>query len=111
MIIRLWTAHATPKGAAKCQARFTETILPRLKALEGYRGATLLRRPDGDKVELVLLTRWQSLKAVRTFAGDDIERAVVDEDAATMLTRWDRRVRHYEVAHDDEASAPRASRR
>jgi len=111
MIIRLWTAHATSEGALNCQARFTDKILPRLKSLEGYRGATLLRRPDGDKVELVLFTRWQSLEAIWAFAGEDVERAVVDDEAATMLTRWDARVRHYDVAHEDEPTAPGASRR
>jgi len=110
MIIRVWKARATPEGAERCRARFVEKILPRLKPLEGYRGASLLRRPDGDEVELVLLTRWESLEAVRPFAGPDIEHAVVDEEAATMLTGWDRRVRHYDIAHEDEASAPGASR-
>ena len=103
MIIRVWTAHAKPEGAPRCQARVIEKT-QELKSREGYRGATLLRRPDGDKVELVLCTRWQSLDAIREFAGADIERAEVDEDeAATMLTRWDTRVRHYEVVHEDEA--------
>jgi heme-degrading monooxygenase HmoA len=111
MIIRLWTAHATPEGAAKSQARFVEKILPTLKPLGGFLGASFLRRLVGDEVELVLLTRWQSLEAVRAFAGDDIERAVVADDAATMLKRWDDRVRHYEVALEHGASAPSKRRR
>ena len=111
MIIRVWTAHATPDGAEKCQARFVEKVLPRLKPLAGYLGTSFLRRPDGDEVELVLLTRWESLEAVRAFAGDDIDRAVVDTEAAAIMTRWDARVRHYEVAFEDGASAPGARRR
>jgi heme-degrading monooxygenase HmoA len=111
MIIRVWTAHATPEGAENCQARFVEQILPRLKSLAGYLGASLLRRPDGDEIELVLLTRWKSLEAVRPFAGPDIERAVVDTEAAAIMTRWDPRVRHYEVALEDGPSAPGARRR
>jgi heme-degrading monooxygenase HmoA len=101
MIIRVWTAHATPEGAAKSGARFAQQILPKLRGLDGYRGASLLRRLVGDQVELVLLTRWQSMEAVRAFAGDDIDRAVVAEDAAEILTRWDSHVRHYEVALED----------
>src|SRR5262249_3530482 len=92
MIIRLWTAHATPEGAARSQGRFVEKILPTLTPLDGYLGASFLRRIVGDEVELVLLTRWKSLESIRAFAGDDIERAVVAEDAATMLKRWDARV-------------------
>ena len=101
MIIRVWTADATPEGAAKSEARFAEQILPKLKRIDGYQGAFLLRRLVGDQVELVLLTRWRSMEAVRAFAGDDIDRAVVAEDAAEIMTRWDERVRHYEVALED----------
>jgi heme-degrading monooxygenase HmoA len=111
MIIRLWTARATPRGAGQSQTRFVEKILPRLRGLDGYLGASLLRRPDGKQIELLLITRWQSLEAVRAFAGEDIDRAVVDEEAAAILTRWDRRVRHYDIALEDGASAPGTSRR
>jgi len=110
MIIRVWTSHATPEGAEKYQARFVAKILPRLEPLAGYLGSTLLRRPDGDEIELVLLTRWKSLEAVRPFAGPDIERAVVDTEAAAIMTRWDPRVRHYEVALETGASTPGAGR-
>jgi heme-degrading monooxygenase HmoA len=111
MIIRLWTARATPKGAAQSQARFTRKILPTLRGLDGYLGASFLRRPDGKEIELLLVTRWRSLRAVRAFAGDDIERAVVDEEAEAILLRWDRRVRHYQVALEDGASSPGPRRR
>ena len=111
MIIRLWTARATPRGAARSQARFARKVLPTLRALAGYRGASFLRRRKGNEVELVLLTRWQSVDAIRDFAGDDIERAVVDKEAARILTRWDRRVRHYEVALEDRVPARGKSRR
>ena len=51
MIIRLWTARATPKGAGQSQARFVRKILPRLRGLDGYLGASFLRRPDGKESE------------------------------------------------------------
>lgn len=111
MIIRLWTARATPRGARQSQARFARKILPRLRRLRGYLGASFLRRRYGKEIELLLLTRWRSLAAVRAFAGDDIERAVVDPEAAAILKRWDKRVRHYEVALEDGASGTRRRRR
>ncbi|HET6981587.1 MAG TPA: antibiotic biosynthesis monooxygenase [Myxococcaceae bacterium] len=112
MIIRVWTAHATPEGAEKSRARFVEHVLPeKLRPLDGYLGASLLRRPDGDEIELLLLTRWESLAALRAFAGPEIDSAVVDEEAKTILTRYDSHVRHYEVSFEDDGSAPAASRR
>lgn len=106
MIIRAWTAHATPENAERCRTRFVEEVLPELKPLAGYLGASFGRRSDGDEIELVLLTWWESLESVRPFAGPDIDRAVVREKAAEIMTRWDEFVRHYEVAFEDGASAP-----
>ena len=96
MILRMWTAHATSEGAARYQEHFARHVLPTLSRLDGYLGASLLGRNHGEEVELVVVTRWRSIEAVRAFAGDDLARAVVAEEARTVLTRWDPRVRHYE---------------
>jgi heme-degrading monooxygenase HmoA len=96
MILRMWTAHATSEGAARYQEHFAKHVLPTLSRLDGYLGASLLGRNHGEEVELVVVTRWRSIEAVRAFAGDDLERAVVAEEARTVLTRWDPRARHYE---------------
>jgi heme-degrading monooxygenase HmoA len=72
-------------------------VFPGLKKLQGYQGGTLLRRDVPGGVEVVVLTHWDSLAAIRAFAGADIETAVVTDEAAAMFTDFDRRVRHYEV--------------
>ncbi|HEY1905021.1 MAG TPA: hypothetical protein VGG91_03205 [Myxococcaceae bacterium] len=110
MILRLWSAHATLEGATRYEAHLARHVLPTLRRLDGYRGASLLRRIHGDEIELVVCTRWQSIDSVRAFAGDDIERAVVAPEAEAVLTRWDPRVRHYEMPLEDDASAPGTSR-
>jgi heme-degrading monooxygenase HmoA len=65
----------------------------------------LLERPLPGAVEVVVITFWQSAEAVRGFAGDDPEQAVVADEAAALLTDFDRRVRHYEVLADDAPAA------
>jgi heme-degrading monooxygenase HmoA len=62
----------------------------------------LLERAVADAVEVVVITFWQSLDSIRGFAGHDLEGAVVAEEAAALLTQFDRRVRHYEVAVKDD---------
>jgi heme-degrading monooxygenase HmoA len=47
------------------------------------------------------VTRWRSLDAVRAFAGADPDAAVVEPEAAAVLTRYDARVKHYEVVLED----------
>lgn len=55
-----------------------------------------------DTVEILVITWWRSLDAIRGFAGTDLEDAVVAEEAASLLTRFDRRVRHYQLVVKDD---------
>ncbi len=106
MIARIWTARAATARAAEYTAYFEATVLAELNAIHGYEGATLLRRDQGDQVELTVITWWTSLEAVRAFAGEAIETAVVHDTAARMLIDFDRAVKH----HDVVVNRPRAER-
>ena len=101
MIVRSWTARARPAQAPAYAEHLRSQVLPALQALEGYEGALLLERQGGDEVELVVLTLWRSPDAIRAFAGDDLEAAVVADEAAAVLTHFDERVHHYEVVTRD----------
>jgi len=75
-----------------------------LRTLDGYLGASLLTRSRRDDVEIVVVTRWRSRAAIHGFAGDDVDGAVVAPEAKELLTRFDERVRHYEVVLQDEVN-------
>jgi heme-degrading monooxygenase HmoA len=75
-----------------------------LLSIAGFRGALLLREDRDNEVEILVLTKWASIDAIRTFAGDDISQAVVEPEAVAVLTSFDPSVRHYEVV--DEISVP-----
>ena len=68
-----------------------------MQSVAGFCGAELCRREAGDRVEFLVLTRWKSMEAVRAFAGQTAERAVVEPGAAVALVDFDQRVRHYVV--------------
>jgi hypothetical protein len=70
--------------------------------VDGSGGALLLERAAPEGVEILVLTFWRSLDAIRGFAGAGPKGAVVGEEAAALLTQFDRRVRHYEVAVQDD---------
>jgi heme-degrading monooxygenase HmoA len=72
-----------------------------LRKVDGFWGAKLFMRHAGGEVEILVETFWRSLDSIRTFAGSDVEAAVVSEEAATMLTEFDGRVRHYETVISD----------
>jgi len=94
MIARLWRGVAgSAAGADAYQRHVTTRVLPSLSALAGHCGARVLRRDE----EFLVVTFWESMDAVREFAGADPERAVVEPEARAVLREYDERVSHYEV--------------
>jgi heme-degrading monooxygenase HmoA len=104
MIVRVWRAMATPGNAPAYREHLEGTVLPELRALPGFLGVTLMQCERGDQVELVISSRWQSMAAVRAFAGKAPDTAVVEPAARAVLVGFDRTVSHYEVVF--EAGAP-----
>jgi heme-degrading monooxygenase HmoA len=81
-------------------------VLPTVKQLDGYAGAMLLEREVDGRVEIMVITWWRSLDAIREFAGTDVEGAVVADEAVALLTHFDRRVRHFELIVRDDPPSP-----
>ena len=102
MISRIWHGWTTPANADVYEALLKEEIFVGIqdRQIAGYRGIHLLRRDLGDEVEFVTIMWFESLDAVRAFAGDDYEVAVVPPKARAVLSRFDTRSQHYEVKVD-----------
>jgi heme-degrading monooxygenase HmoA len=98
MIVRVWRAVATRQKAPAYRAHLEQSVLPQLRALPGFLGITLLKAERGDRVEMVVTSRWTSMEAIRAFAGSVPERAVVEPAARAVLVEFDDFVSHYEVA-------------
>ena len=99
MILRMWRARATVENAGHYVEHATKTVFPALHAIDGHRGAYLLRRPVDRGVEIVVLTLWESMEAVREFAGPHPEKAVVEPQARAVLSSFDEFVTHFDVLH------------
>ncbi len=98
MIARVWHGWAPAGTADAYEAELRTAVLPGLRGVDGYRGALVLRRREGEEVAFVTVTYFQSEGAIRAFAGEDVERAVVTPAAREVLSRFEERARHYEVA-------------
>ncbi len=81
MIARLWRGWTAPEKADTYEALLRAEILPGIHRMKGYRGAYLMRRDMEGGVEFVTLTFWENMEAVRGFAGEDYETAVVPLEA------------------------------
>jgi heme-degrading monooxygenase HmoA len=101
MIVRMWRGQAKAANADAYERFVTTKVFGELPAIPGHRGAYLLKRPieNGNEVEFVAITLWESLAAIRGFAGESIDRAVVEPEARAVLSDFDDVVRHFELTH------------
>jgi heme-degrading monooxygenase HmoA len=99
MIARVWRGWVATDRAAEYVAYIEATGLAGYRATAGNRGAQMWTRDLGDgRTEVTTLSWWESLEAIRGFAGDDIGRAVFyPEDDGFLLDR-ETTVTHHEVA-------------
>ena len=98
MIGRIWHGWTTPENADTYQDLLEREVLPGIEQrTTGYDGVYVLRRSDGDRVEFITVTLWQSMDAVRTLVGEDVEAAYVPEEARAILDEFDERSVHYEI--------------
>lgn len=112
MITRLWRGWTAPEDADAYERFLLAELFPSMRSIAGFIGADVLRRPDGDEVAFVTLTRFDSLDAIRAFAGEDHELAVLEPAARALLSRHDERALHFETATSGRsAGAPARTNR
>jgi heme-degrading monooxygenase HmoA len=97
MISRIWHGWTTREKADAYEELLKSEVLPGIHRVKGFKGAHLLRRDSKNEVEFVTLTFFDSLEAVREFAGEDYEVAVVPPEAKKLLARFDERSAHYKM--------------
>lgn len=100
MIGRIWHGWTTPENADKYEQLLKTEIFSGIaeKKISGFKGIQLFRRPlDDEEVEFITIMWFDSLNAVKQFAGEDYERAYVPPKAREVLARFDARSQHYEI--------------
>ncbi|HEX7555224.1 MAG TPA: hypothetical protein VF338_01275 [Leptolinea sp.] len=99
MISRIWHGYTTKQNADTYENLLKEEIFVGIadRKITGFQGIQLFRRDVEDEVEFITIMWFESLEAVRIFAGNDYEAAVVPPKAQAVLKRFDARSQHYEV--------------
>jgi len=99
MITRIWHGWTTPSNAPVYENLLLSEVFTGIGArkIAGYRGISLCRRDADAEVEFVTIMWFDSLDAVRAFAGEDYEVAVVPPSARALLSRFDAVSEHYET--------------
>jgi heme-degrading monooxygenase HmoA len=97
MIARTWRGWVTKEDADAYVRYLIETGIKEYRETPGNRAAYILRRVEGDRTEFVTLTFWDSMQAVRGFAGPNVERAVFYPEDDRFLVDRESTATHYEV--------------
>lgn len=97
MIARIWRGSALLEKAEEYEKHFEMSVLLELRQIDGFRGVYLMRRDSSEVVEFVVVTLWESMDAIRKFAGENAEVAVVAPAAGPLFQEYDSTVKHLEV--------------
>jgi len=101
MIARIWHGWTKPEDAKAYEKLLCAEIFPSIAGqnIKGYRGAELFVRDADDEVEFITLLRFDSIDAVKQFAGPEATKPVIFPKAEKLITRMEQ-AQHYRVAID-----------
>ena len=98
MIARIWRGITLREKAEDYLAYLHETGLRDYAKTAGNRGVTILRRNQGEHCEIMLISMWESMDAVRAFAGENPDRSVYYPEDEHFLLPMEPLVGHDDVA-------------
>ena len=97
MIARHWRGWTKAHNADAYETLLKDKVLPGLKDIAGYRGGYVLRSDGPEEAEFVVVNLFDSLDAVRLFAGPDYTVAIFEPEARQLLSKVEPIAMHYEV--------------
>jgi len=99
MVARVWKGWTKAEDADAYECLLRDVVYPGLKGISGYLGGYVLRSEHGDETEFVTVNMFESLDAVKAFAGSDYEVPVFEPEARRLLSKVEPIARHYDVKH------------
>ena len=97
MIARVWKGWTKAENANAYEKLLQEVVYPGLQKIDGYRGGYILRQDSKDETEFVTVKLFESLEAVKAFAGPEYETPVFEPEAKHLLSHVEPVARHYDV--------------
>jgi heme-degrading monooxygenase HmoA len=97
MIARVWKGWTKAENADAYEKLLRDVVYPGLQKINGYHGGYILRQDGKDETEFVIVNLFESLEAVKVFAGPEYEIPVFEPEARRLLSRVEPIARHYDV--------------
>lgn len=93
MISRHWIGTVKKQKVSEYMLHLENTVLPNLSKNHGLKNAYYLKREVKEGVEFLIITEWDSVESIKTFAGEDYDKAVVDPYAKSLMVSYDKKDR------------------
>jgi heme-degrading monooxygenase HmoA len=100
-IARIWKGRTLESKADEYETYLNQSGISKIRATPGNLGAYVLRRTFEGKTEFVVISLWESVDAIRRFAGADYQKAVILPKDRQYLLEVEPNVLHYEIARAD----------
>lgn len=97
MIVRMWHGRVPAARAVEYRRFLNARAIPDYRSAAGNVSVHVLERADGDVTHFVAMSFWESMDAIRGFAGDDVEAAKYYLEDQAFLLELEPHVVHYEV--------------
>jgi heme-degrading monooxygenase HmoA len=97
MIARVWKGWTKTEDADEYEKLLREVVYPGLKKISGYQGGYILRQDNRDETEFVTVNLFESIEAVKAFAGTEYDVPVFEPEARRLLSKVEPIARHYDV--------------
>lgn len=97
MIARVWKGWTKIEDADAYERLLRDKVYPELQKINGYNGGYILRKDGADEIEFVTVNFFESLDAVKAFAGPQYENPVFEPEARRLLSKVEPVARHYDV--------------
>jgi hypothetical protein len=97
MIARHWKGWTKRENADAYEELLKGKVLPNLRKDSDYRGGYVFRSDGLEETEFVVVNFFDSIDAVRRFAGENYTVAIFEPEAELLLSRKEPLAAHYEV--------------
>lgn len=110
MIARHWRGWTRPENADAYEKLLREQVLPAMGEIAGYHGGYIMRREGSEETEFLVVNFFDSIEAVRRYAGPNYEIAIFEPEARLLLSNIEPKAAHYKVKLTPKESAPKKGR-
>lgn len=90
-VVRKWEAQIARRDVVAWKDTFMDRVFPTMRAIEGFRGISVMVAQDGDPCRMTVLTRWADMQAIEALAGDDPGRTYLPDFMEPFFPSYDER--------------------